>query len=149
MDSLHNTSFLREDDFVFGVPGTPIKLHLSNFHGLLNQGELDLCIIEGLSMIFDTVVAIGSDGRLPLHMWSAGWVNIIINIEDVRPPDFVMTYKHLVSTLRGIAFFASQHGYVEMDVAVYHDTKGHIGIGYIGQLIPPQTSWIPDSKSIA
>lgn len=140
VDSVQNTSYVREKPFLFSVPGTLIKLHLSRFHGLLNQGELDLCIIEGLSKIFETVVAQGSDGDLPSHTWSTRWVNIIINIEDAQPPELTMTYGYLVSTLRGVALFASLYGYVEMDVEVYHDTIGYIGIGYLGQIIPSPTS---------
>lgn len=139
-DSLHNASFLRQTPFIFSVPGTLIKLHLSSFHGLLNQGELDLCIIEGLSKIFETVVATGSDGGLPLHYWTTRWVNIIFTVEDVHPPAFAMTYGYLVSTLRGVALFASQYGYVEMDIEVYHDTKGYVGIGNLGQIIPSTAS---------
>lgn len=138
--SLYNASLSTGDTFMFAVPGTPISLMLSKFHGLLSQGELDLCIIEGLGSIFESVVAKGTDGGLPLHTWSSEWANNIINIDDFHPPDFVMTYGYLVTVLRGIALFTSQHGYVEMDFHVYLDNEGYIGAGNLGQIIPSKTS---------
>ena len=124
------------ETFTFTVPGTPISLDLSNFHGLLNQGELDLCVIEGFASIFNIVVAKGSDVDLPLNSWSSRYGNVVINVDDFAPPSFRMTYGVVATMLRGIALFASMHGFVEMQVEVYNKQKGHLGTGEVGRILP-------------
>ena len=120
------------------MPGTPISIILSEFHGLLSQVELDLCIIEGSATIFEKVVARGSDGFLPLNSWSAKYGNVVINFEDFCPPSFRMRYSVLVTALRAIALFASQYGYHGMQVEVWNNSWGHVGTGDLGSIIPPK-----------
>ena len=131
----HNITSL-DNTFLFNVPGTPIDLLLSKFHGLLNQGELDLCVIEGFGAIFEKAVEKGADSGLPNNAWSSKYGNTVINIDDFSPPDFHMTYSALVTMLRGIALFASQHGYVQMQVEVLDKTLGLLGTGEVGNIIP-------------
>lgn len=65
---------------------------------------------------------------------------MVINVEDFSSPVFRLTYGILVSTLRGIALFASLHGYVEMRFDVFDGKWGHVGTGEIGEIIPSGAS---------
>ena len=136
IQSLRHNISSPQNTFSFNIPGTRIDLMLSNFHGLLNQSELDLCVIEGFGDIFGKVIAKGSDAELPLNMWSSKYGNVVINLYDFSPPAFHMTYGSVATTLRGIALFASQHGYVQMQFDVFDSKVDHLGTGEVGQILP-------------
>ena len=128
-----------------------MSLILTNFHGLLNQAEVDLCVIEGIASLFDIAVKEGSDGFLPLRKWSVKYGNTIINIEDHQPPSYRMTYRTIVTALRYIALFASQYGYVDMQFEVWDKYDGHVGDGEIGEIIPgrlavPNATFVREDK---
>ena len=124
------------DSYNFSIPGSSISLMLRNFHGYLNQGELDLCIIEGVALIVDKIIVKRGDGFLPLNKWTSQYGNTVINIYDYHPPSFQMTWRTIVVTLRSIALFASMYGYVDMDFEVWDTYLGHVGNGEIGEVVP-------------
>ena len=130
--SLNNTA----DSITFPVPGTNIKLVFSRYSPLISQGELDLCVIEGISSIFDKILIIGKDATLPLNSVEYKYGNVVINVYDFSPPSFAMTYASVASTLRGVALFTSQLGYYGMTFDVYKIDKGHVGTGDFGMIIP-------------
>jgi len=73
---------------------------------------------------------------LPLNTWSSQYGNTVINVDDFRPPTFHMNYSTVTTMLRGVALFASQHGYVQMQVEVFDKVVGLLGIGTVGEIIP-------------
>ena len=131
--SLNNTL---DNTITFPVPGTKINLVFSKYSKLISQGELDLCVIEGISSIFDKILIKGKDATLPLGSVEYKYGNIVINVYDFSPPTFAMTYASVATTLRGIALFTSLFGYYGMTFDVVKVDKGHIGIGDFGMVIP-------------
>ena len=129
-----NTTGLGGDLVILTVPGTKTSIHFNKYGNLLHQGELDLCIIEALGSIFATTVMRGKDGFLPLHMKMYRYGDVVIHVEDFSSPTFRMTYGILVSTLRGIALFASLYGFVEMKIDIYDGKWGHVGTGELGEI---------------
>ena len=130
--SLNNTL----DALTFPVPGTNIKLVFSKYSKLVSQNELDLCVIEGISSIFDKILQKGKDGTLPLGSVEYKYGNVVINVYDFSPPAFAMTYASVASTLRGVALFTSLFGYYGMTFDVYNVEKGHVGTGEFGMILP-------------
>ena len=134
----HNVTSLNNtvNTITFPVPGTKIKLIFSNHSPLVSQGQLDLCVIEGISSIFDKILIKGKDFPLPLNSVEYKYGNVVINVHDFSPPTFAMTFASVASTLRGIALYASLFGYYGMTFDVYNIDKGHVGIGDFGIAIP-------------
>ena len=97
-------------------------------------------MIEAIGSIFAITVARGEDGFLPLNTKTYKYGNVVINVDDYSAPAFRMTYGILVSTLRGVALFASLYGYVEMHMEIYDGKWGHVGTGVIGEIIPSGAS---------
>ena len=124
------------DTITFPVPGTKIKIVFSKYSALVSQGELDLCVIEGISSILDKILIKGKDATLPLGSVEYKYGNVVINVYDFSPPTFAMTYASVASTLRGVALFTSSFGYYGMTFDVYKVDKGHVGTGDFGMMIP-------------
>ena len=124
------------DIITFLVPGTKIKLVFSKYSALVSQVELDLCVIEGISSIFDKILIKGKDATLPLGSVDYKYGNVVINVYDFSAPAFAMTYASVASTLRGVALFTSLFGYYGMTFDVYNVEKGHVGSGEFGMIIP-------------
>ena len=102
---------------------------------LISQTELDLCVIEGMVVLFDQVLAQGKDGFLLRNAVEYKYGNTVINVYDFMPPSLRMTYASVVSTLRGIALFTSLYGYHATTFDVY-DSVRHVGSGDFGLIIP-------------
>ena len=134
----HSVTLLNDtvNGITFPVPGTKIKLVFSKFSALVSQGELDLCVIEGISSILDKILIKGKDASLPLGSVDYKYGNVVINVYDFSPPTFAMTYASVASTLRGVGLFTSLYGYYGMTFDVYHVDKGHVGTGEFGMIIP-------------
>ena len=124
------------DDVTFKIPGTQISLIFSRFSKVISQQELDLCVIEGITSIFNNVLAKGKDGFLPLNSAEYKYGNVVINVDDFSSPAFRMTYASVVTSLRGIALFTSMRGYYSMSFDVYEGKKGHVGTGQFGPILP-------------
>ena len=120
----------------FLVPGTKIKLVFSTYSALVSQVELDLCVVEAISNIFDKVLIRGKDTTLPLNSVDFKYGNVVINVYDFSPPAFAMTYASVVTTLRGVALFTSLFGYYGVTFEVYNGDEGHVGSGELGLIIP-------------
>lgn len=133
--TLQNAALLNVS-ITFHVPDTQISLIFSGFSNLISQTELELCVIEGLGVLFGRVLAKGKDGFLPLNSVDYKYGNVVINVYDFSAPAFRMTYASVVSTLRGIALFTSFYGYYEMGFEIYNDGTGHVGTGDFGLIIP-------------
>lgn len=133
--TLQNKALLNTS-ITFNIPGTQTSLIFSRFSEHISQSELDLCVIEGMDSIFSTVLAKGRDGSLPLNSVDYKYGNVVINVHDYSAPTFRMTYASVVSTLRGIALFASIYGYYGMAFEVYQGKMGHVGTGDLGPIIP-------------
>ena len=135
MTTLQNVALLN-NSITFNIPSTQTSLVFSKFSELISQTELDLCVIEGIGFLFGTVLAKGKDGFLPLNSVEYKYGNVVINMYDFSAPAFRMTYASVVSVLRGIALFTSIYGYYGMTFEVYDRTKGHVGTGEFGSIIP-------------
>ena len=120
----------------FLVPGTQTRLIFSDPGPLLSQTEHQLCVIEALGSIFATVVAKRADGFLPRYSVAYRYGNVVIELHDYSPPDFRLTYGIVVSTLRGLAFYASLYGYFSTNLDIYDGHWGHVGVGSSGLIIP-------------
>lgn len=125
-----------DDTINFLVPGTKIKLVFSTHSALVSQVELDLCVIEAISNIFNKVLIRGKDTALPLNSVDYKYGNVVINVYDFSPPAFGMTYASVVTTLRGVALFASLFGYYGGTFEVFNGDKGHVGLGEFGLIVP-------------
>ena len=120
----------------FLVPGTKIKLVFSKYSALVSQVELDLCVVEAISNIFNKVLIRGKDTTLPLNSVDFKYGNVVINVYDFSPPAFGMTYASVVTTLRGVALFTSLFGYYGVTFEIYNGDKGHVGSGEFGLILP-------------
>ena len=134
--SAPKTLNLLNDTVFFKIPGTQTSLIFSRFSKVISQSELDLCIIEGIVSNFNTVLAKGKDGFLPLNSAEFKYGNVVINMDDFSAPSFRMSYASVITTLRGIALFTSMHGYYAMSFDVYEGKKGHVGTGEFGPIVP-------------
>lgn len=129
-------TLLNTDNVPFKIPGTQTTLIFSHFSKVISQSELDLCVIEGITAIFNNVLDKGKDGFLPLNAVDYKYGNVVVNVYDFSAPAFRMTYASVVTTLRGIALFASMHGYYAVAFDVYEGKKGHVGTGEFGPIVP-------------
>lgn len=132
--------------FRFPIPETQTTIIFTDWSGLLSSSEMDLCIIEGINKLFKSVLAEGKDSYLPLRRVEYRYGNVAIEIHDFSTPAYRMTYSGVVATLRGLALFASQHGYYGSTFDVYDGKQGHVGTGELRPIIPDPPSELESAR---
>ncbi|KAL8948501.1 MAG: hypothetical protein Q9222_005320 [Ikaeria aurantiellina] len=101
------------------------------FGKLMYQTDIGLCLLEGMSGLFDLAVIKKEDALLTQDKFFKRYGQASVTVASYSPPAFRIKAGGTVNALRGIGLFMSLYGYFETDFDVYSRRLGHIGAGSV------------------